>query len=272
MSPGPPSPHRGLVPPPQPSRSSRRPSRLEALLADLGPSLRRGGALPSPVGSSDPACRRPSGLAAIDDLIGGGFPADRLSEITGPVSSGRTSVALALLAHTTAWSGEIAAVVDLADAFDPVSAEGAGVDLDRILWARAGGWREALRAAKRLLETEGIPVVILDLSQPDPATARRPGPSAADASIPASAWTRLARLAASTRTALVVLSSRRLTGSPAGLVLEMRPPRPRFTGSPPLLEAIDLQAVLVRRRGGPVHHEGPEEEASEQPVRSGVVG
>jgi hypothetical protein len=271
MSPGPPSPRRGLVPSLQSSRTSRRPSRLETLLADLGPGLRRGGTLPSPAGSSDPARRRPSGLAAIDDLIGGGFPADRLSEITGPVSSGRTSVALALLAHTTGWCGEIAALVDLADAFDPVSAESAGVDLDRILWVRAGGWREALRAAERLLETGGIPVVVLDLSQPDPVTARRPDPSAADAAIPASAWTRLARLAASTRTALVVLSSRRLTGSPAGLVLEMRPPRPRFTGSPPLLEAIDLQAVLVRQRGGPVHHDDPEEE-TEQPIRSGVVG
>jgi len=176
----------------------------------------------------------------------------------GAGSSGRTSVALGLLARTTRGQGALAAVIDLADAFDPISAEHAGVDLDRVLWARVGGWREALRATERLLETEGIPVVVLDLSglAPGVGAARRPARRQAGAAIPDSAWIRLARLARSTRTALVVLSSSRLTSSQADLVLEMRPARPRFTGFPPLLEEIDLRAVLVRRRGGPPVHAG----------------
>ena len=202
----------------------------------------------------------------VDDLIGGGFPVDRLSEISGPGSSGRTSIALGLLARTTRWRGELAAVVDLADAFDPVSAEAAGVDLERVLWARVGNWREALRSTERLLETEGIPLVVLDLGE------RRV--AFHEATIPLSAWIRLARLTTSTRTTLVLLSDRRLTGSQAELVLELRTPRPRFTGSPPLLEEIGLHAVVVRRRGGLVGDEEnaggtDDDEAAERLMRSG---
>ena len=226
--------------------------RLDALLADLGPELRRGSALPS-ARANAPAPRRASGLPAIDALCGGGIPADRLTEITGPLSSGRTSVALALIARTTA-AGELAAVVDPADAFDPASAEVAGADLDRVLWVRTGGgWREALRAVERLLETEGIPLVVLDASGPAPSSLRA-GPPAA--------WTRLARLCAGTRSALVVLSEQRLTGPQAELVLALQGASPRFTGSPPLLEATRLRAAVVRRRGSAERDTRAAQEAS----------
>jgi hypothetical protein len=255
------------------------------LLADLGPELRRGIAL-SPPGPGGPAQRLPSGLPGIDALTGGGLPAARLCEITGPASSGRTSVALAWLAGATRGRGEIAAVVDPADAFDPVSAEEAGVDLERVLWARPAGWREALRATERLLETDGIPSAVLDLGhlgapsghgperRPSPSSGpRRPRHPAPDAraSIPPSAWIRLARLAASTRTVLLVLSGHRLTGAQAELVLELRAPHPRFTGSPPLLEGIGLRAVLARQRGGPGHPD-PDEEEAPPPARSRRTG
>lgn len=246
MPPGPLRVRRGPAPaPPRIVRPSIHPvappnERLDALLADLGPSLRRGDA---EILSQDRVRDRvrACGLPAIDQLIGGGFPTDRLSEITGPASSGRTSVALSLLARTTRQQGELAAVVDLADAFDPVSAEASGVDLDRVLWVRAGGLREALRSVERLLETEGIPVVLLDSCSPG-----------LEAKPPTSAWIRLSRLANATGTTLLMLSEQRLAGSQAELVLAMRPPRPRFTGTPPLLEEIGLHGVLVRRRGGPV--------------------
>ncbi|RIK98478.1 MAG: recombinase RecA, partial [Proteobacteria bacterium] len=74
-------------------------------------------------------------IGAVDALLGGGFPRGRVSEITGPPSSGRTSLVLALLAAATR-DGETTAVVDAADAFDPASARAAGVDLGRVLWAR----------------------------------------------------------------------------------------------------------------------------------------
>ncbi|MCK5497251.1 MAG: hypothetical protein KAI80_12615, partial [Hyphomicrobiaceae bacterium] len=129
---------------------------IESLLRDLGPQLRRGGA------PADPGAPLPTGIGTLDDLLRGGFPRGALSEIAGPLSSGRTSLALALLARTTRAEG-IAAVVDAADAFDPASAQAAGVRLDRVLWARAPGRREALRSAERLLEAHGFALVLLDL-------------------------------------------------------------------------------------------------------------
>ena len=107
--------------------------------------------------------RLATGIPALDQLLGGGFPRGRLSEVTGPLSSGRTSLALSLLAGAT-QRGEIVAAVDGADAFDPASAEDAGVLLDRVLWVRAPRGREALRSAERLLEAHGFALVLLDPS------------------------------------------------------------------------------------------------------------
>ena len=63
-------------------------------------------------------------------------PAGALSEISGPSSSGRTTLLLRLLARATA-AGSCAAVIDPSDGFDPPSAEAQGVVLDRVLWVRA---------------------------------------------------------------------------------------------------------------------------------------
>ncbi len=225
-------------------------NRIEALLDDLGPQLQPGVSLRNPGENRDDSYRHPSGLGVIDELLGGGFPRGDLGEITGPASSGRTSLLFALLAQTTTGGGhrpgELAAVVDPSDAFDPPSAQAAGVDLRRVLWIRVGAWREAMRCTERLLETEGLPFVILDLAPSTPASARPQG----EPEIPTSAWTRLARRAATTRTALVVLSHQRQAGSEARIVLELQPTRPRFGGVPPLLEEIETRAVLVRHRGG----------------------
>ena len=77
-----------------------------------------------------------SGIAPIDSLTGaGGLPRGALTEIFGPDSSGRTSLLHSLLAQMTARE-EVCALVDSTDAFDPHSAEAAGVDLRRLLWVR----------------------------------------------------------------------------------------------------------------------------------------
>jgi recombination protein RecA len=77
----------------------------------------------------------PTGWSAVDAALGGGFPRGECSEIAGPASSGRTSVLCALMAAAAA-RGEVMALIDTLDCFDPVSAAAMGMDLSRLLWVR----------------------------------------------------------------------------------------------------------------------------------------
>lgn len=216
---------------------------VEALLRDLGSRLRRGEA--AEAARSSNTGRLVTGLGPIDALLGGGFPRGRLCEITGHSSSGRTSLALSLLAQTTR-AGETCALVDGADGFDPSSAKAAGVVLEQVLWARAPGWSEALRSTEQLLEAPGFGLVLLDLTL-DPRLSR-----ASRLHTPPATWTRLARAAAGSDSALVVLSLARNTGTAAEIVLEMTTTRAGFRGSPALLEELETEARLVRHRTAPV--------------------
>jgi RecA/RadA recombinase len=240
-------PPESVAPEPDASpRTIRSSERLNALLQDLGSQVQRGGQrlLETPA-------LLPCGLPGIDALLEGGFPGGRISEIVGPASSGRTSLAMALLAHTTREGGELVAVVDHADAFDPLSAVAAGVDLDRILWARVSAPLEAQRCTSRLLETEGIPLILLDLRASHALGHRAAASRSAQNVWGSTAWLRLSRLAASTRTALVVLSSQRSVGPQAEVVIEMQPAQARFRDTPMLLESVEFEASLVRHRAGP---------------------
>jgi hypothetical protein len=225
---------------------------LDALLADLGATIRRGA--PAKAGDGEVfsggcggRARLATGLPEVDQILGGGLPRGRLSEIHGPASSGRTSLWLALVAGVTC-GGECAAVIDRTDAFDPASARAAGVDLPRVLWARAPGHVEALRCAERLLGTEGFPLVVLDLGGNGNDNGRKVGETA---------WLRLARRAARTRTALVLVTGERLAGSHAEVALEMQREHAHFEGTPALFEALSTRAVVVRHRSGPAGHTAP---------------
>ena len=76
-----------------------------------------------------------TGIAPVDELLDGGLPIGAISELTGPVSSGRTSLAVAFLARRTA-EGCVCAWVDVNDEFDPESAAAGGVTLPQLLWVR----------------------------------------------------------------------------------------------------------------------------------------
>lgn len=204
---------------------------VDALLRDLGPQLRRGAP------PAEASARLPTGIEDFDRLLGGGFPRGRISEVAGPPSSGRTSLTLALLAGITR-AGEVGALVDSADAFDPASAEAAGVRLERVLWVRAPGLRQALRSTERLLSAGGFALIALDLTDPGSPVA------------PA-VWPRLARASAAAHAALVVLSGQRSVGTSAELAVELKSTRVHFTGTPPLLEGLEIEAALVRNRTAP---------------------
>jgi KaiC/GvpD/RAD55 family RecA-like ATPase len=235
----------------------RKSSALEALLVDLGSQIHRGASVSQQQEQAAEALRFcPTGLPTLDARLGGGFPYGRLSEICGAPSSGRTSLALSLLAETLE-RGVLAAWIDLADAFDPASAVAAGNDLESLLWVRARSEDEALRSCERLLQTEGFELIVLDSALPEalpetlPETGRGPRSKRRNVAIRDVSWLRLARLTASTRTALVVLSNISMTGSRAELVLEMKPLGARFVGPPSLLDALETTAVLRRHRSRP---------------------
>jgi len=77
-----------------------------------------------------------SGIAQLDSLTGG-LARGCLTEICGTASSGRTSVLLFALARATE-RGEVCALVDAGDTFDPASAAAAGMQMSRLLWVRCG--------------------------------------------------------------------------------------------------------------------------------------
>ncbi|MGB9204905.1 MAG: recombinase RecA, partial [Terriglobales bacterium] len=70
----------------------------------------------------------PTGIAEVDAMLGGGLPLGGVTEIIGPVCSGRSTLALSVLAGITG-QGAAAAYVDVSDALDPFSAAAMGVDL-----------------------------------------------------------------------------------------------------------------------------------------------
>jgi hypothetical protein len=245
---------------------SRAPSLSGATSLSRAPSLSGATSLSGAASQRDARLRHATGLPEIDPLIGGGFPIGCLSEVSGPISSGRTTVVFALLAQITRKGGHVA-WVDLAHAFDPPSAEAAGVVLERVLWVRAPKTLAALRCTERILETEGFALAVLDLTQPSSDftsgsnSHRTLGRRSQLESIPKSAWLRLTRLVAAKRNTLVLLSDQRLAGSQAALALEMQPAIAHFTGSPALLETLETRALVTRQR---TYCSPPEEEHQEQ--------
>jgi recombination protein RecA len=88
-----------------------------------------------------------TGIAAVDELLRGGLPVGAISELTGAVSSGRTSLALQFVAQRTAEE-RACAWVDVNDAFDPESAAANGVRLKQLLWMRCGASERGSKGAR----------------------------------------------------------------------------------------------------------------------------
>jgi hypothetical protein len=224
--------------------------KLHAVMpADLADRL-HAGAAPA---RTDETPRFVTGIAPLDALLGGGLPRGRLCEISGPLSSGRTSLVIALLAAVTR-SGEIAALVDAADAFDPASAATAGVALESVLWARAPKPREALRCAERLLDARGFGIVVVDVGDATdrvqrPATVLTADRHRTSPTNP-SLWKRLAHSAHASGTALLVSASHAQAGPFAALTLEARAVRAHFADRPVWLEGLEARVVPVRSRIG----------------------
>jgi hypothetical protein len=215
-------------------------SAARELLARLGPlpTVRLG----ATAGAVEPLVRVEFRLRVLDTLLGGGLPRGRLCEITGPASCGKTALLHSLLATATAH-GEVVALVDLPDAFSPPAAAAAGIDLARMLWVRPASLRDALRCAELLVETNGFGMVALDLG----------AGTLPDTRVGSGAWLRLARAAARSTAAAVVLAGSRVTGSTAALGLALRPLARHWSRrgrGPVLFEGLDTEIALARARLG----------------------
>jgi hypothetical protein len=186
-----------------------------------------------------------SGIPQLD-LLTGGLARGCLTEICGTASSGRTSVLLFALARAT-QRGEVCALVDASDAFDPASAAAAGMEMRRLLWVRCGKkypprkhpsaalragsrvgkfpeWKspedqrwetqlaQMLKATDLLLQSNGFGMIALDLGDVPVPSARR---------IPLASWFRFRRAIEHTPTTLLVLEQQPIAGSCSSVLLRV---------------------------------------------------
>jgi recombination protein RecA len=200
-----------------------------------------------------------TGISEID-LLAGGLPRGALTEIFGPDCSGRTSLLFSALSMRTAHL-EACALIDGCDAFDPHSAEAAGVDLKQLLWVRCRNIQQTLRATDLLLQSGGFGFIALDLSDVSREVVRH---------VPLDAWFRFRRAVEDTQTILVVLEQESNAKTCASLVLRLEGEPARWATTlqtqavanravdffqrpfSRLLRGFDVRAEILRSRVQPV--------------------
>jgi len=104
----------------------------------------------------------PTGSLALDAALGiGGVPKGRIIEIYGPESSGKTTLALHILAETQKQGGEVA-FVDAEHALDPIYAAALGVDTDNMLVSQPDTGEQALEITDALVRSGAVDAVVVD--------------------------------------------------------------------------------------------------------------
>lgn len=104
----------------------------------------------------------PTGALALDGALGiGGVPRGRIIEIYGPESSGKTTLALQILAEAQALGG-IVAFIDAEHALDPVYAARLGVDIDEVLISQPDTGEQALEICDMLVRSGAIDCIVID--------------------------------------------------------------------------------------------------------------
>lgn len=171
------------------------------------------------------------GVPSLDAALGGGIRRGHLSEIVGPRSAGRTTVMCRALAAAAA-RGELVALIDPFDRFDPASASAVGLELTRLLWVRdvgAGGTvtlhqhvaGRAVKAMNLVLQAGGFGLVVLDVADATAPVLRQ---------FPFTTWLRLARAIEGSQTAALVIAADHLARSPGGVTIALHGV-PQWTGT-----------------------------------------
>lgn len=200
-----------------------------------------------------------TGIGPLDERLGGGLARGQLSEIVGPRSSGRTSIVLSALA-AAAGRGELVALVDTFDTFDPPSARGCGLDLTRLLWVRgraarhvegpgptsdthrAGAIDRALKAFNLILQAGGFGLVVLDLADAPPSAVRR---------LPFTTWFRLERPIEGSSIACLLAGCEPVARSAGGVTIAVQRVEREATAVSwgALFTGFEVQARIARARG-----------------------
>ena len=104
----------------------------------------------------------PTGALSLDVALGiGGIPKGRIVEIFGPESSGKTTLALHMIAESQKRGGE-AAFIDAEHALDPVYAKHLGVDIDNLIVSQPDTGEQALEIAEALVRSGAIDIIVVD--------------------------------------------------------------------------------------------------------------
>lgn len=171
-----------------------------------------------------------TGLAAVDEPLGGGLPQGAITELICSAPSCGGQLVLAHLLTAARQARQRVALIDACDAFDPTSHE---PDLYRhLVWMRCAGVAAALQAADIVVRDANFGLVVLDLKHADARELRR---------TPATRWYRLQRAVAPATLVLFVLTTRPTVTS-AQLRLELTQ---SFTVAAFARERAELAAQLV---------------------------
>jgi recombination protein RecA len=135
---------------------------LEVALAQIDKQFGKGSVMRLGDETRAPIRVIPTGSIALDVALGvGGVPRGRVVEVFGPESSGKTTVALHIVANAQA-AGGIAAFIDAEHALDPDYAQALGVDTDALLVSQPDTGEQALEIADMLVRSGALDVIVVD--------------------------------------------------------------------------------------------------------------
>ena len=151
-----------------------------------------------------------SGIAKLDERLGGGFPKSAISEIIAPRRGCGSALMLLQLLRRAMEANQFMALVDGMDSFDVASIEQSS--LSRLLWMRCHNAEEAVKATDLVLRDGNLPVVLLDLALNPDAQLRK---------IPAPTWYRFQRIVEESTAVFIVVTPRAMI-SPAQVRVTLR--------------------------------------------------
>jgi recombination protein RecA len=135
---------------------------LKNTLAQIEKQFGEGAIMPLGVATAKQIEGIPTGSLSLDLALGGqGIPKGRIVEIFGPESSGKTTLALHVVARAQQLGG-IAAFIDAEHALDPSWAKKLGVDLETLLVSQPGSGEEAMHITEMLIRSNAVDVIVID--------------------------------------------------------------------------------------------------------------